>query len=156
MVKLISADRRDVKILEPGAGEGIFLEVLKERNYTNVTAYEIDEGLCNNLVTEYSDFNVQCKNFLSSLKTEKFEVIIGNPPYVHWNDIERETLNILQEGEFWKPYINGEWDLLYAFIIWSVEKLIENGEILFIVPYYWLSLNIGNLKIVKIQMHIQG
>ena len=139
MVKLISVGRRNSKVLDPGAGKGAFLEVLKESNYSNVSAYEIDEELYKIVKSQYPEFNVLFSNFLSTSREEKFEVIIGNPPYVHWNDIDKDTLYILNNQEFWNPYINGEWDLLYAFIIWSVEKLLEDGEIIFIVPYYWFN-----------------
>ncbi len=139
MVNLISEKKIESKILDPGAGQGIFLDILKQRGYKNVSAYEIDGELCNIVQSEYPEYNIQCSNFLGSSNQQKFNIIIGNPPYVHWNDIEKDTLRILLKQGFWKPYINGEWDLLYAFIIWSVEKLIDRGEIIFIVPYYWFN-----------------
>ena len=46
MVSLITKDR-DANILEPSAGEGIFLKVLKENGFNNVVAYEIDEDYVN-------------------------------------------------------------------------------------------------------------
>ena len=45
----------------------------------------------------------------------------------------------LLRGTFWERYSNGEWDLLYAFIIWSVEKLRDSGELILIVPYNWFN-----------------
>jgi adenine-specific DNA-methyltransferase len=139
MVNLISSSKEELEILDPGAGTGVFLESLKERDYKKITGYEIDPDLYKVINNSFPQFDLKLTNFLRSPTEEKFDVIIGNPPYVHWNDIEKDSLDILQNNEFWKPYINGEWDLLYAFIIWSVEKLNENGEIIFIVPYYWFN-----------------
>ncbi len=139
LVSMISRKNDTPKILDPGVGEGVFLEMLAHHGFTDLNAYEIDENLYKIVNNKYPMFNIKLLNFLNSSREDKYDIIIGNPPYVHWNDIEEETLNILNNNEFWKPYINGEWDLLYAFIIWSVEKLRENGEIIFIVPYYWFN-----------------
>jgi len=139
MVKLISEAKKEGKILDPGTGKGVFLESLRKSGYKNVFAYEIDKEFFREVSEAYQEYHVIGANFLESSKDEKFEVIIGNPPYVHWNDIEKNTKERLTKGGFWKPYINGEWDLLYAFIIWSIEKVKDEGEVIFIVPYYWFN-----------------
>ena len=139
MVSLISSENKAKSILDPGAGKGSFLDALKIVGYNSVKAYEIDEELFSILKGKFKDVNIELLDFLNSPREEKFDIIIGNPPYVHWNDIAPDTLSILTENKFWKPYINGEWDLLYAFIIWSIEKLNDEGELIFIVPYYWFN-----------------
>jgi len=139
MVSLISSQKEQKSILDPGAGMGVFLNSLRSSGFVNVNAYEIDEKLFKVIKEEFKDFKIELLDFLKSPREEKFDIIIGNPPYVHWNDIEKSTLEILTQKQFWKTYINGEWDLLYAFIVWSIEKLNENGELIFIVPYYWFN-----------------
>jgi len=139
MVSLISCKNKNKPVLDPGAGTGIFLEALNSAGYKNVNAYEIDDVLFNSVNDKFKDFKIELLDFLNSPKEEKFDVIVGNPPYVHWNDIAPDTLEILTQNKFWKPNVNGEWDLLYAFITWSIEKLNENGELIFIVPYYWFN-----------------
>jgi len=44
MSSLISKPQ-SASVLEPGAGEGIFLEVLYEKGFEDIRAYEIDERL---------------------------------------------------------------------------------------------------------------
>ena len=63
MVSLISPGRIGSRILDPGVGRGVFLEALKQRDYTNVNAFEIDEELYKVVKTQYSEFDIQFSNF---------------------------------------------------------------------------------------------
>jgi len=134
MVNLISK-KKGTLILEPCAGEGAFIKSLLENGFLNIKAYEIDPEL----IKKVNGISIQLQDFLKTGKEEKFDVIIGNPPYVHWNNIEPKTRKFLEESPFWKYLLNGEADLLYPFIIWSVEKLKIGGELIFIVPYFWFN-----------------
>ena len=49
MVDLIESPR-DSKILEPSAGEGVFLDVLHEAGYSNIEGIEIDSSLRQNMI----------------------------------------------------------------------------------------------------------
>jgi len=62
------------KILEPSFGTGNFINVLKNKKYTNITGYEIDEDLTD---TPADFFNVSTD--------KKFDLIIGNPPFSKYN-----------------------------------------------------------------------
>ncbi|MCW1311455.1 MAG: N-6 DNA methylase [Candidatus Aenigmatarchaeota archaeon] len=133
MVNLISKDK-NVKILEPCAGEGVFLNALINKGYKNITAIELDKSLPNKspIPIEYSDF-------LKSDPNKKYDVIIGNPPYVRWKNIPKETQEFLKNDPKWKDKLNGLADLLYAFIYLAVEKLEKGGELIFITPLFWTS-----------------
>lgn len=126
-------------VLEPSAGEGAFLEALAASGFQNVTAIEYDEGYCRALEGKYGKYDVRHQDFLGTERDEKYDLIIGNPPYVQWNNIEPRIRELLRGNPFWARYSNGEWDLSYAFIIWSIEKLREGGELIFIVPYNWFN-----------------
>lgn len=131
---------KDVKVLDSGCGKGIFIKSLLKNEFENIKGYDIDEKNCEIVKNKFGEkVNIECKDYIQTFKEEKFDLIIGNPPYVHWNNINEEIRNKLYSDSFWKQYSNGEWDLLYAFIIWSIEKLNENGELIYIVPYNWFN-----------------
>jgi adenine-specific DNA-methyltransferase len=130
---------RDAAVLEAGYGEGAFLDALLKQGFSNVAGYDVDPENHRTVTELFGDaVDARCLNYLLAPRSELFDLIIGNPPYVQWNNIDPETRELLRDP-FWTPFINGEWDLLYAFIIWSVEKLRSGGELIFIVPYNWFN-----------------
>lgn len=67
-------------ILEPSAGSGNFIKVLKEYNYNNfVTAVEKREVEYENL--KHIADEVFISNFLTWSPSKDYKYIIGNPPY---------------------------------------------------------------------------
>lgn len=128
------------QVLETSYGEGAFLRALLAAGYHNIVGYEVDPANYAQVRAQYgTQVDVRLQNYLQTPHEERYDLIIGNPPYVQWNNIDLETRRLLREAPFWKQYSNGEWDLLYAFIIWSVEKLAPGGELIFIVPYNWFN-----------------
>jgi adenine-specific DNA-methyltransferase len=74
----------------------------------------------------------------SSLTTDKSftfghpHLVIGNPPYAHFNQLPKET------AEQVKRIIGtSEGDIYYAFIIHSINLLHKDGELIYIVPYHF-------------------
>lgn len=121
------------KILEPSCGEGVFLEILQQNGCKNLTAYEIDQDLA----TEFSC--VRYESFVSATIDEQFDLIIGNPPYIRWKNLEDELKQELSLNPIWKKYFNSLCDYLYIFILKSIELLNENGQLIFICPEYWMN-----------------
>ncbi|PIY07515.1 MAG: restriction endonuclease [Flexibacter sp. CG_4_10_14_3_um_filter_32_15] len=131
----------DSKILEPSCGEGVFLKSLQKEGFEkNITAYEIDKDLIKDSVKELNDnFDVICESFISAKINQKFDLIIGNPPYIRWKNLEEELKQELAKSELWNTYFNSLCDYLYIFILKSIEVLEENGQLIFICPEYWLN-----------------
>jgi adenine-specific DNA-methyltransferase len=123
----------DSKILEPSCGEGVFLDLLKEKGFADVTAYEIDH----NLATNFS--NVNYESFVTAKTEKQFDLIIGNPPYIRWKNLEDELKQELATNPLWNKYCNSLCDYLYIFILKSIEILNENGQLIFICPEYWMN-----------------
>ncbi len=121
------------KILEPSCGEGIFLEILQQKGYNNLTAYEIDQDLA----TEFP--YVHYESFVSANINEQFDLVIGNPPYIRWKNLEDELKQELSHNPIWHKYFNSLCDYLYIFILKSIELLNENGQLIFICPEYWMN-----------------
>ena len=132
MVSLIGK-QKSCSILEPSCGKGVFLDKLANRGFNNLSAYEIDESLS----TEYNF--VQHKSFLSVPTSEKFDVVIGNPPYIRWKNLEPELREELEHNPLWNRYFNSLCDYLFIFILKSIEHLNEGGELIFICTDYWMN-----------------
>ncbi len=132
MVSLISHSK-DSRVIEPSCGKGVFLDNLLKQGFTNLTAYEIDTTLG----TKY-DF-VRFKSFLKVPISEKYNVVIGNPPYIRWKNLEAELKEELEKDILWNKYFNSLCDYLFIFILKSIEHLEENGELIFICTEYWMN-----------------
>lgn len=132
MVTLISHSKIS-KVLEPSCGKGVFLDHLVERGFTNLSAYEIDKSLGTR-----HDF-VKFSSFLSAPLTDKYDVVIGNPPYIRWKNIEPELKAELESNSLWNRYFNSLCDYLFIFILKSIEHLSEGGELIFICTEYWMN-----------------
>lgn len=68
-------------ILEPSAGNGNFVKVIREKSNSHITALEIREEEYGNL-NKYAD-EVIIDDFLRWKPSKKFKTIIGNPPYTY-------------------------------------------------------------------------
>ena len=62
---------KSATILEPSCGEGVFLSLLQDKGFSNLTAYEIDEDLAQ------SFSNVKYESFVSAKINETYDLIIG-------------------------------------------------------------------------------
>lgn len=131
MTDMITHDT-SVSVLEPSCGKGVFIRTLQEKGFQNITAYEIDKSLS----TDYQC--VRYESFVSS-PLEKFDVVIGNPPYIRWKNLEAELKTELAENHLWKTYFNSLCDYLFIFILKSIEQLNINGELIFICTEYWMN-----------------
>ncbi|MBI9038025.1 MAG: N-6 DNA methylase [Bacteroidales bacterium] len=122
-------------ILESSSGKGIFLELLTRKEYNNLYAYELDITLIPNKFKEI----VKNESFVSAKIDKKFDLIIGNPPYIRWKNLETELKQELATNHLWNKHFNSLCDYSYIFILKSIEHLKENGELIFITPEYWLN-----------------
>ncbi len=123
----------NANVLEPSCGEGIFLELLQKKGFNSITAYEIDYSLAKNFPY------VKYESFVTADIKDRFDLIIGNPPYIRWKNLEDELKNELLNSHLWNKYFNSLCDYLYIFILKSIELLNENGQLIFICPEYWLN-----------------
>ena len=130
----LTTKSNSAKVLEPSSGEGAFLKALEKQGFKNVTAIEIDQSLPNN-----SSIPVINQSFISWDHQEKFDLIIGNPPYIRWKDLEEVQKQELKENPLFGTMINSLSDYLLPFIALSVDKLSEGGELIFITPSFWLQ-----------------
>ena len=130
-IDLITKDK-NASILEPSAGTGNFLKILNEKKFLNIDAYEIDDSLRN-----LSNTKINYENFLTLTDQKKYDVVIGNPPYTRWKNIPKETQEILTDDDILRHRLNGLMDILHAFLLKCLDRLEDNGELIFITPTFW-------------------
>ncbi|MFO8018556.1 MAG: Eco57I restriction-modification methylase domain-containing protein [Promethearchaeia archaeon] len=129
----------DLQILEPAAGEGIFLKYLHDYGFQHINAYELDSRLREELSRKYPDVHFRFKNFLGAPLDKKYDIIIGNPPYLGQNynaEIFQEYVN---QYPICEKYFAGNMDIFYYFIHLGIKKLNPGGLLSFITTNYWIT-----------------
>jgi adenine-specific DNA-methyltransferase len=120
----------DGDVLDTGCGRGVFLQVLKDRGYKNVYGIEVDEELFRHCKGNFE--NVILGDFLTYEFEKFFDLIVGNPPYVHFSNIPMHLAKSVKEITK-----TGEGDIYYAFILRAIFLLKDGGELIYIVPYHF-------------------
>ena len=115
---MLSLRRNKGSVLEPSCGDGSFLKKLEN----TAVGIEIDKNIIKDPRVLYTDF------FNYSLKN-KFHSIIGNPPYVRFQDIEDNTKKRLDMSLF-----DQRTNLYLFFIKKCIEHLLPKGELILITP----------------------
>jgi len=142
IISFIINSRKDIptlRILEPSVGEGIFLKYLLENNLFNITAYEMDNKLKETLLESYPNIKFKFENFLGSDPNEKFDLIVGNPPYLGQNYNADLFQDYKKKFPICNKYFVGNMDLFYYFIHLGIEKLNPGGILTFITTNYWIT-----------------
>lgn len=111
---MINLIQNEGVIVEPSCGPGAFLNKLPEF----AIGIELDPTTAHPKakIMDYFDF------------TQKADTIIGNPPYVRYQDILPETKVKLSNN------FDNRSNLYLFFIEHSIDLLNDNGELIFIVP----------------------
>ncbi|MFX1428264.1 MAG: Eco57I restriction-modification methylase domain-containing protein, partial [Promethearchaeota archaeon] len=123
---------KNLKILEPSAGEGIFLKYLLQNKLSNIHAFEMDISLKEILLDLYPTVKFEFTNFLGSNTTDKYDIIIGNPPYLGQNYNAPVFQEYVRKFPICRKYFIGNMDLFYFFIHLGIEKLNPGGFLSFI------------------------
>jgi type I restriction-modification system DNA methylase subunit len=94
------------------------------------------------------------KNDWSSLFSikEKFDFIIGNPPYIKVQTMKEEYMNFLSQT--FETTKSGGFNIFYAFIEKSMLMLDPKGKLGFIIPNNFLKIKSGkSLRVYIIKNH---
>lgn len=119
---MLALRRNSGRTLEPSAGDGAFA-----RKIRGCVAIELDQRVAHK--------GALIMDFFSYPDTEKFDSVIGNPPYVRHQDIVPSTKSLLDGTLF-----DGRSNLYLYFIQKAVRHLNPGGELIFIVPRDFIKL----------------
>ncbi|MFX1366182.1 MAG: class I SAM-dependent DNA methyltransferase [Promethearchaeota archaeon] len=95
-------------------------------------------------------FNIFNQDFLLEFRSEKFDIIIGNPPYIENKKIKDKEFKNKIKSKFKTAY--RLYDLSIIFIEKSLQLLEDNGSLSFILPNKFLSADYG-IKIRKLLLN---
>ena len=118
--------RNQGRTLEPSAGDGAFFQLLQEK-YADCVGIEID--------AEVAPAGVKVCDFFDYPLSEQFDTIIGNPPYVRFQDVAVDSKKLLKSDLF-----DGRSNLFLFFIEKCIRHLKPGGELVFIVPREFIKL----------------
>ena len=131
------------KILDISCGCGNFLNHI----ITNcIYGYDIDAEAVNILKQGLKDkgkglsvdkFNIYCEDSLKIKLNNKFDYIIGNPPYIGHKNLDSDYKKyILKE---YKQVYKGKADLYFCFYKKIIDNLKDDGVCSIITPRYFLE-----------------
>ncbi|MCI1244406.1 MAG: Eco57I restriction-modification methylase domain-containing protein [Bacilli bacterium] len=138
MVGLFDMGKK-ANILDPCFGEGVFVNSLKDKGFSNVTAIELDKKLFDSFDAPFGFKKINCDflNYSGLL----FDGIIMNPPYVR-----QEEINGLKQYGITKEMLRSKKiysslprkaNLYSYFVIKSLSLLKSDGELVLIIPSTW-------------------
>jgi len=163
IISTISPKNND-KCLDPSCGCGAFLigltehyknkfkksikETVKENIFgADILNYNVRRskiilsifGLINNEILVENDFNIYHQDSLKADWNMNFEIIVGNPPYVKYQDLSTEIRDFLNHN--WKTINTGTYNLYFAFFELGYNLLSPKGRLGYITPNnYFTSL----------------
>ena len=134
-------------ILEPSVGDGRFLDAfITLSNVDSIVGVELYEekirelakkGYPSKVAIVNSDFLLYSQNC-----TKKFQLIVGNPPYINIKNMDKYLLDIGREFcMYYKLPENLLQNAWVSFVLASIKLLVKNGAIFFVLPTEFLQVN---------------
>lgn len=156
LTKLEPYIKHNLNILEPSCGSCEFINQIKHKFPTcNITGIEYNKDIYNKIKDlNCNQINIKNEDYLKYNITQKYGLIIGNPPYY-----------VMKQNEITKlysSYFDGRPNIFLLFIIKSIHHLDDDGILSFVLPknflnclYYTKTREyiIKNLKIISIDVY---
>ncbi|WP_169143359.1 Eco57I restriction-modification methylase domain-containing protein [Aromatoleum toluolicum] len=130
---MLALRRNRGRVLEPSCGDGAFL-----RHLPGAVGIEYDPDHC--------PLGAMNMDFFAYPDSERFDTIIGNPPYVRFQDIPATTRALLHDEHF-----DGRSNLYLFFIEKCLRHLAPGGELIFITPRDFLKVT-SAVKLNRLMM----
>jgi len=131
---------RNLDILEPSCGDGVFLKEIGEKvsSYNRIKAIEINQTEAKkseelnlpNLEVSKMDFHSYCNN-----TNDNFDLVVGNPPYIRYQFFDKEqqihAARIFENAGLKYSKLTNSW---VSFVVGSSMLLKDTGKIGFVLP----------------------
>lgn len=126
-------------VLDAGCGSGDFIDGIirwcnkNDLQLPRITGVELDPKYASEAekkFQEYSAITIEQSDYLAPTN-EKYDFIIGNPPYVPISQLSEEEKK--RYRSFYKTAV-GRFDMYLLFFEKSLNSLKENGRLVFITP----------------------
>jgi SAM-dependent methyltransferase len=152
---------RPLRILDPGCGEGVFIEgVLRYCNahkfrQPTIVGVELDPkraATARSRLASSPNVEIRRADFLTPT-TERFDLIIGNPPYV-----SILGLDIAERTRYRALYTTarGRFDLYGLFFEQALRMLLPSGRLVFITPEKFLYVESARpLRELLLRHHVE-
>jgi adenine-specific DNA-methyltransferase len=140
--------KKNLKILDSCSGNGNFHAYIQTKtSIKNLYFNDINNLRIENSLNLFGkNINITKEDFLMKDETEKFDLIVSNPPYAKFTDGKRASKNHNLSRDFIKK---------------SLKLVKKNGYILFIVPDNWMSfadrnklpIELTQLQFIHLNIH---
>lgn len=133
-LKLLEPYMKDIKdVLEPSCGSCEFINTLSKKfENLQIDGVEFNKNIYESIKSIDSDkINIYHKDFLKFTTEEKYDLIIGNPPYyvMKKKDVDDKYYN----------YFEGRPNIFILFVIKSLSLLRDNGILSFVLPKNFMN-----------------
>lgn len=145
MVSYIKNRVKLKSVLEPSMGDGRFVEAFLSISQ-HITAIEISEEKINAKQKEKkwpSKVTFECADFIQYAlgHTEKYDLIIGNPPYISKKNLPEEqriaSQNVIETFQLSGSLFQNSW---VSFILAALRLLSSDGAIFYVLPFEFLQV----------------
>lgn len=155
-------DILNIKVIDISCGSGNLLlaileellkvskEIFGEYKYSEnwITGFDVDlnalkllEKRAEALFFKYGVFGKlnlkECDSLYEKID-EKYDIVIGNPPYLGEKN-HKEIFHTIKETDFGKKYYKPKMDYFYFFIDKGIDILKDNGILVYLTTNYWLK-----------------
>lgn len=147
MVALAKPPDRRCRVLEPACGDCPFLEAFAQCYgfQHEFVGIDIDPNAIIRSKVRLPFATILEGDFLLWQPNERFDIIIGNPPYGIIGDASHYPIHILKDRkDIYKQRFrtwHGKFNIYGAFIEHAVNLLKPEGKLVFVVPASWLVLD---------------
>ena len=135
-----------LRILEPGCGFCNFLTRIHAKYHHNeFIGIEVNPQVYNIISSSYPQFKLLFSDFLLWDAHEKYDIVIGNPPYGIIGDKRHYPIHILKGKKASYKKLSSTWygkfNIYGAFIEKGLKLLRDGGKLVFIVPATFMILD---------------